>query len=254
MNTKRSNLITVSVFILFVLACGSGGAIATQAPIVVASDTPAPPPTATTVPTKTPIPATPTPKIQQFFTEDFQGASIESWSYFLRSGDESKFSISAEPDGLLFELTGQRIFSYVVYDAFEYEEVRVDATVENQGVNDNNITLFCRYSEEKGWYEFNIYSSGLYDMYFTKPDSAGNLNYGLIAEGGSNNINMGQAVNEYGIMCEKDALTLFINGKEIRTIGIPSYVLEGGKVGVSVSSFGQVPVKVLIQEVKISEP
>jgi hypothetical protein len=252
MNTKKSHAIMLSSLILFVLACGAGGNIATQPPA--ATHTPAASPTLTKVPTKTPIPQTPTPEIQQFFTENFQGNSIENWFYFLRSGDPEKFALSAEGDGLLFELTGQRIFSYVVYDAFEYEEVRVDATVENQGVNDNNISLFCRYSEENGWYEFNIYSSGLYDMYFTKPDSAGNLNYGLITEGGSNNINMGQAVNEYSIVCKKDSLTLFINGKEIRSVGLPNYVLENGKVGVSVSSFGQVPVKVLIQEVEISQP
>jgi hypothetical protein len=252
MNIKASTVLILSGFMLFVLACGAVGAVSTQPPQ--ATNTSAPPPTETTIPTKTPIPATPTPKVQQFFTENFQGDSIDNWFYFLRSGDESKFSISVESDGLLFELSGQRIFSYVVYDAFEYEEVRVDATVENQGVNDNNITLFCRYSEENGWYEFNIYSSGLYDMYFTKPDPSGNLNYGLIAEGGSNNINMGQAVNEYGISCKKDSLTLFINGEEARSVGIPNYVLENGKVGVSVSSFGQVPVKVLVQKVEISEP
>lgn len=252
MNTKIRNIIIPSVFVLFVLACSAGGAIATEPPA--ATNTPALPPTATIVPTKTPIPASPTPKIQQFFTETFQGDSVDNWFYFLRSGEEEKFLLSAESNGLLFELTGQRIFSYVVYDAFEYEEVRVDATFENQGVNDNNITLFCRYSPEGGWYEFNIYSSGLYDMYFTKPDPAGNLNYGLIAEGGSNNINMGQAVNEYSIICKKDSLTLLINGEETRSVGTPNYVLENGKVGVSVSSFGQVPVKVLVKEVKISEP
>jgi hypothetical protein len=252
MNTNTSRGIILSVLTLFILACGAAGNVPTQTPA--ATNTPTSPPTLTKVPTKTPIPQTPTPEIQQFFTEDFKGTSIENWFYFLRSGDPEKFALSAEGDGLLFELTGQRIFSYVVYDAFEYEEVRVDATVENQGVNDNNISLFCRYSEEKGWYEFNIYSSGLYDMYFTKPDSSGNLNYGLIAEGGSNNINMGQAVNEYSIVCTKDSLTLFINGEETRSVGIPNYILENGKVGVSVSSFGQVPVKVLVQQVKISKP
>ena len=76
--------------------------------------------------------------------------------------------------------------------------------------------------------------------------------FSIFAE--SRSITIGQAVNEYGIICKKDSLTLFINGKEIRSVGIPSYVLENGKVGVSVSSFGQVPVKVLIQKVEISKP
>jgi hypothetical protein len=165
-----------------------------------------------------------------------------------------KFFLSVAADGLVFELKGLGIFSYLVYNPFEYEEVRVDATVENLGVNDNNVTLFCRYSPEGGWYEFNVYSSGLYDMFFTKPDPAGNLNYGLIAEGGSNKINMGQATNKYSIICKKDSLTLFINDHETRTVGIPGYFLENGKIGISVSSFGQIPVKVKVKELQISQP
>lgn len=256
-----------ALFVLAViLACGAvGGSAPTQelpdlqppegaltsypAGALTSSPTPIPPTS-----TATPIPPTPTPEVQQFFTENFPEEHSENWSYFLRNGSEDKFSITSTGDGLLFELTGTGIFSYLVYEPFEYEEVRMDVTVENLGVNDNNVTLFCRYSPEGGWYEFNVYSSGLYDMFFTKPDSAGNLNYGLIAEGGSNKIKMGQAINKYSMICTKDALTVFINDVETRSVGIPSYVLENGKVGVSVSSFGQIPVKVKVKEFQISQP
>ena len=255
---KIVKLSLVLLFLAILSACGTGASASTQAPPAPTS-TPIPPTSAppTAIPptaTVTPIPLSPTPEVQQFFTEKFQEDYSKNWSYFLREGDKAKFSLSNTADGLLFELTGLGIFSYLVYQPFEYEEVRVDATVENLGVNDNNVTLFCRYSPEGGWYEFNIYSSGLYDMFFTKPDSAGNLNYGLIAEGGSNKINMGQAINKYSIICKKDSLTLFINDNETRTVGIPSYVLENGKVGISVSSFGQVPVKVKVKELQISQP
>jgi hypothetical protein len=228
------------------------GAIATQPPAA-ATDTPAPPPTETKIPTATKIPASPTPEIQEYFTETFQG-DLSHWSYFLRSGDPEKFLIEPVSDGMKFELTGKGIFSYLYYDAFDYDEVRIEAVVENQGVNDNNVTLFCMYSEEGGWYELNVYSSGLYDMYFTKPDSAGNLNYGLIAEGGSNKINMGQAVNKYSLVCKNDGFVVYINDVETRSVGLPSYVLDSGMVGVSVSSFGQVPVKVIVKEFTISKP
>lgn len=247
------------VLLLFVLACGTQ-AVPTEPP---ATNTPAPPPqtntpaptpTESVPPTPTPVPPTPTPEVQQFFTETFKEDYSKKWTSFLREGEADKFSLTSTGDGLLFELNGRGIFSYLVYEPFEYEEVRVDATVENIGVNDNNITLFCRYSPEGGWYEFNIYSSGLYDMFFTKPDSAGNLNYGLIAEGGSNKINMGKATNKYSIVCKKDSLTLFINDVETRSVGIPKYVLENGKVGISASSFGQFPVQVKFTEVQISQP
>jgi hypothetical protein len=248
-----SKLIPIAFVLVFlILACGQGTA-ATEPPAGPA-DTAVPPaePTATEPPTA--IPFTPTPELQQYFSEDFQGNSADNWSYFLRSGDESKFSLESTNDGLLFSLKGTGIFSYLVYDPFEYDNVRMDVTVENRGVNDNNITLFCRFSEEAGWYEFNVYSSGLYDMLFTKPDSAGNLNYGVIAEGGSNKINMGHATNTYSLVCGEDSLIVYINDVETRKVGIPAYVLSEGQVGVSVSSFGQVPVEVVVKEIRISQP
>ncbi len=249
-------LLAVFFVLAFTAACGSGSVPTEELPTAPppATSTPAPTATATEIPTATLIPPTPTPEVQQFFTEKFQEGFEENWSYFLRRGEEEKFSLSIDNDGLLFDLQGQGIFSYVYYEPFEYDEVRLEAVVENRGVNDNNVTLFCRYSPEGGWYEFNVYSSGLYDMYFTKPDPAGNLNYGLIAEGGSNKINMGAAVNKYAIVCKKDSLTLYINDNETRSVGIPNYVLADGKVGISVSSFGQVPVQVLVKEITISKP
>ncbi|MBI2757933.1 MAG: hypothetical protein HYX49_04565 [Chloroflexi bacterium] len=252
-------ILKLSMFFLFLLGSLACGLTSASAPTQVEatnppSATPAPPTEIPPTFTPSPIPNTPTPEVQQFFTENFQGDYEKNWSYFLRAGKKEDFSLSKTSDGLLFELKGLGIYSYLVYQPFEYKDVRIDATVENIGVNDNNVTLFCRYSVASGWYEFNIYSSGLYDMFFTKPDSAGNLNYGLIANGGSNKINMGKAINKYSIICTKDSLTLFINGVKTRSVGIPAYALENGKVGVSVSSFGQTPVQVKFREVKISQP
>lgn len=130
----------------------------------------------------------------------------------------------------------------------------MEAIADNRGVNDNNVTLFCRYSPESGWYEFNVFNNGLYNAYFTKPDPAGNLNYGLITEGGSNQIKQGRATNKYGLVCKKDSMSFYINDKELKTIPLPNYVPPEGKVGVSVSSYVQLPVQVLIQEVTISKP
>lgn len=254
---KSMKLIGFTLCLAIVLACNAASPTPTAVPTSTPEPTSTPLPPPTEIPrtsTPTVIPPTPTPEVQKFFTEYFPDEHSGNWTYFLRYGKDEEFFLTGQSDGLLFELTGTGTYSYLVYDPFEYEEVRIDAVVENQGVNDNNITLFCRYSPEGGWYEFNVYSSGLYDMFFTKPDSAGNLNYGLIAEGGSNKINMGQAVNKYSLVCKKDSLTVFINDVETRSVGLPSYVLQNGRIGISVSSFGQVPVKVLVKEFKISEP
>lgn len=59
---------------------------------------------------------------------------------------------------------------------------------------------------------------------------------------GSIEINSGMAENEYGILCQGNTLTLTINGKEVRSLVDSKYLLPEGKVGISVSSFRDVPV------------
>lgn len=241
--------------LLFLNACGQG-AIATETPNIPQGVVDMPTPTfiPTEIPTATPIPPTATPEVQQFFTENFKEDYEKNWTHFLREGKETDISLSVENDGLLFAITGKRVFSYLVYEPFEYDEVRVEAVIENRGVNTNSLTLFCRYSPDSGWYEFNIYNSGIWNAYFTKPDSAGNLNYGLIAEGGSNAIKQGTSANTIALVCKKDSLSFYVNEKGIKTVPLPIYVPAGGKVGISVSSFNQVPVQALFSEVTISQP
>ena len=255
---KVIKLSLVLLFLVILSACGAGASAPAQ-PQSAPTSTPIPPTPAPPTPipptsTATPIPPSPTPEVQEFFTEKFQDGYEKNWSYFLRSGEETDFSLSVESGGLLFALTGTRIFSYLVYQPFDYEEVRVEAIADNRGVNNNNVTLFCRYSPDGGWYEFNVFNSGIYNAYFTKPDSAGNLNYGLIAEGGSNAIKQGKATNTYALVCKKDSLSFYINGDDLKTIPLPAYVPPGGKVGISVSSYGQVPVQVLVTELTITQP
>jgi hypothetical protein len=124
----------------------------------------------------------------------------------------------------------------------------------NRGTNDNNVSLICRFSKENGWYEFNIANNGLYDILhgsFTKDNKA---TYGKLADGGSNKIKQGKETNTYEISCKGRTLVLAINGYETRRLDDNQFVLDKGKVGVSVSSFKSLPVTVQIDSVAISKP
>ncbi|CAG1006819.1 hypothetical protein ANAEL_03460 [Anaerolineales bacterium] len=210
-------------------------------------------------PTKTPIPptpfptVTPSPEIQQYFTEEFDHG-YENWSHFLRKGDNENFSLSLENGGLIFNIAAPRTYAYLVYELVKYKDVRIDVHTQNFGVNENNVTIFCRYTPDAGWYEFNLFNNGLYNILFTKPDKSGNLNYGLIAEGGSNKINQGRATNEYAAICEGRTLTLYINGVLTRTVEATQYELSEGKVGFSVSSYDSAPVQVSLDWIRINKP
>ena len=163
------------------------------------------------------------------------------------SGDEADFNIYTEDGKLIFDITGTFVYTYLTYDEYFYEDVRVVARARNRGSNNNNVSLICRESE-LGWYEFNIANNGLYSIdRYDDPEG-----YVLLFNGGSTSIRTGKDVNEYTAVCEGTRLTLLINGVEERSV--KDTVLQEGRVGVSVSSFENVPVLVEFEWVEISIP
>lgn len=197
---------------------------------------------------------------QQFFTEEFDG-NTDYWKYLVVNGAESEIIegivglMSVRPIGslLIFNLQGPGAWVYATYEPFTYTDVRLDVKVNNRGANNNNVSLICRMSHE-GWYEFNIANNGLYDIKFGQIQSDNKVTYIPIADGGSTKIKSGLAENEYGIACQGNTLVLYINGAEARRLKDQKYLLPEGKVGISVSSFRDVPVIVDFYWVKISQP
>ena len=155
---------------------------------------------------------------------------------------------------LVFDLIDKYQWVYAFYDPYEYKNVSLEVVAENRGVNNNNVSLICRYTEDEGWYEFNIANNGLYWIYHAIVNSEGQVVYSKLADGGSNKVKQGKEINTYAITCEDRTLTLYINGKETRQLDDNNFVLRDGQVGVSVSSFDLLPVKVEIESIEISEP
>ena len=256
MKSQYRMLFPLVVLLLAVgLACIGGGTIpvATQPPVNVA------PPVAATgelpqteAPVATEPPATEASAAPDFFTEEFDG-DISNWTYFTTKNNSSADDSSVNPiaeNGVLTLDLSKNLNVYVMYDPYTYTNVRVDARVENRGVNDNNINLVCRKSDE-GWYEVSIANSGLYTIYAVDGVKG---SYNPIANGGSTKIKVGKEVNEYTLICNDRNLILNINGFETKTYTDNQYVFREGQIGIGASSFKSVPVKVEFDWVKISEP
>ena len=218
------------------------------------------PPTQTLPPPPSPEPAPPTEILpsptavqQRFFTEEFDDGK-KDWSYFLTNGDPSDLDFYADNGLLVFDITGTYVYSYAVYEPEVYDNVRIDVSVANRGDNTNNVSLLCRYDEKKGWYEANIFNSGLYDILYGEW-KAGQTEaaYAELYSGGSNAIRMGMATNEYTLICEGNEISLYINGTKVRTVG-SEFGLSRGQIGVGASSFQRYPVSLDFDWVKISEP
>ena len=210
---------------------------------IVVTNTPLPTPTPTLVePTSTPAP-------QPFYTEEFNG-DLSNWSTFVTKGNQDRLNVHTEDGSMVFDLGGTNLYAYSVLNDFTYTDVKLEAVAANRGVNDNNVSLICRYTEG-GWYEFNIGNDGTYTI--LAYDAVLKF-YDPLAQGGSPAIKSGQSTNKYAAACQGSTLTLWINDVEVRTITVHQYNYDKGKIGLSVSSFNTLPVKVEFESLKISEP
>jgi 3-keto-disaccharide hydrolase len=255
--------------ILFVgLACSAvgGGADPTQAPpptqpVQVVNPTSPPPPTQAppTEPPPTEAPTEPpAPESQAFFDEEFDTPLSGDWDVLTVSdsseSDPDKVTVEAGDGKLVWNFDSKYVYYYLFYNAFDYEDVKLEVRADNRGRNSNSISLICRYDPNVGWYEFNIANSGIYDILYAEVTESGKISYQPIANGGSLAIKQGKEVNEYAITCKGDDLTLQINGEQVKTLTEKKYGLRSGQVGMSVSSFNVLPILIEMDWVKISEP
>lgn len=185
---------------------------------------------------------------EAFFSETFQG-DLSNWSYLVNYGTESAVGLSADTSGLNVLINATETSVYVFYEPYVYTDVILEIQAENLGRNNNNVSLVCRYDEDRQtWYEFSIANNGLYWIY------AYNGDYQVIANGGSNNIRQGKDTNIYTVGCIGDTLSLFINGKEVKTVRDTNYRFKEGQVGLNLTSFNVTPIEVNFNYFTIAQP
>jgi len=227
-----------------------------EEPEIIPTNTTAP--TFTTAPRPTNTTAPPEEEVEEpeedvplaYFTEEFEG-DLSSWTYFLMRADDDDWDFYIEDGYLVFDLQGENQWVYLLYEEYYYPEVRIDVWAENRGKNTNSVSLICNYSDDEGWYEFNITNGGKYQLlaYFEQ-----DAEYKLLADGGSVNVNTGRDSNWYTAICQGNQLELYINGILEKEFTDRKYNLKEGLVGLSVSSFDVLPILVEIDYFSISLP
>ena len=238
-------LFFVSALLLASLACVSfSGGEAPPPPVEVtdapventpasSTNTPIPPvlePTRTPAPTNTPVPAA-----QEFFTEEFEDETyVDQWYYFsFGPGGENdeNLQIFQDGDGLTLDLGALDFYLYYIYGPMTYGDVNLTMVAENQGRNNNNVSLVCRMDYDNArWYEFSVESGGLWYLY------AYNDGYNTLDSGGTNALKQGKETNEYRMTCEGNVITMYINGDELKSYTDRTYNLGDGQVGFNISS------------------
>lgn len=260
----KSNLrlaLFAAVLLVTSLACAalSGGGEApaaepTSAPIntspaavnTVAIPTKAP--TNTAAPVDTPIPAQ-----QEFFTEEFENdAFLDQWYYFTtgpNSENDDALQIFQDGDGLTLDLGTLDLYLYYIYDPKTYTDVSLTMVAENLGRNNNNVSMVCRLDFDNAqWYEFSVESGGLW--YFYAYDNG----YNTLDSGGTNALKQGKAINEYGLECNGNTITMYINGDEVKSYTDRTFNFGEGEVGFNISSLNVLPITVNVKSFDIAQP
>jgi hypothetical protein len=233
----------------------SGGQTATPAPAPLPSSTATVPPTSipftvTPEPTAT-LSLSPTP-FPRFFTDEFE-SPLAGW-VILQAGSESVPNTKTENSNFILQMDSPFSWLYAIYTAQDYANVRIDAQFTNQAGSPSSTGLICRYSEEDGWFEYNVSTDGSYNLLYGSWLAVGIADYLPITDGSSNLVQPSGAPQLIGLMCSDTALALYINDTIVRNVDVTNYGLTEGKVGVTASSFENTPVVVVLERVIVSEP
>lgn len=214
--------------------------------------------TATPRPADTAAPQEVRGEAQALFGEEFDNPLSGDWAalqiYDVKVSDPGAVTVQAGDGKLAWNIDTKGFAHYQLYNGFVYQDVKLETSYDNRGVNSNAVSLVCRYDANVGWYEFNITNSGLYNIYAMEVLGDGKYRYNRIANGGSLEIKQGKGVNEFAAVCQGDQLSLYVNGKKVITAVDAKYAFGEGRVGVGVASTDVVPVTVNMDFLKVSEP
>ena len=143
---------------------------------------------------------------------------------------------------------------YALYGAQDYADVHMDTQFTNSALGPASIGLVCRYSDEKGWFEYNISTDGTYNVLYGKWLTNSIADYLPVIDGTSKEVGQSGTTMKIGLTCSGTTLGLYINDNLVRSVDVSHYELTEGKVGLTASSFENTPVIAVFDSVTVSEP
>ena len=208
-----------------------------------------PPAPATATQTFTPAPTFTSTPYPMYFTEEFN-SDLGVWEAF-QTGGSSSPTVNLENSLLRIDIASPNTWYYAVYNGHEYSNVTVSAKVD--GSPNGSIGLLCYYNESKGWYEFNIASDRTYSVLFGQLLAQDIAQYTPLATNTLDYLEAGSLNYEISLTCQENTLLLYVNGILFRKLDVTRYGLTEGKIGLTASSFDEVPMTVFFDWVKVNQ-
>lgn len=200
--------------------------------------------------TATPIPLA---AAHYFFEEEFD-SELTGWSTVVTSGDVDLLDLQVKEGFLVFDIGDQNLTALSFFQTSIYKNVWIDLRVTNRGGTEHAVNVICRYDKEEGWYQFQIFNSGLFNLYYMSWDENLKPQPTLLAKGGSDTMHFAPSSNDLSVICNGRVLSLYVNGRMAVTYEENQYVLPAGQIGVGVSSFDEIPAIVQFDWMKLETP
>ncbi len=246
---KKHILTIIFIGLMIITACNIPSKPVELATSTIAPPTPLIPATATITFTPAPTASPTLTPVPFFFTEEFN-SDLSAWTFFQTNG-ETDPTVAFENDMLRLDILSPHTWYYAIHNSHEYKNVSISAKF--TGTPSGSMGLICHYSET-GWYEFNLASDGTYSLLLAERLSDEIAQYIPIATSSTNHLQAGSLNYEIGLTCQENTLFLYINQTLLRKLDITNYGLTEGKVGVSASSFDEIPMTASFDWIKVSEP
>lgn len=185
-----------------------------------------------------------------YFTDEFDSPS-SYWQFFQTGGIDSPLQTSFESSTLRLNTSMSEAWYAGIYTANTYSNVYVSAKI--SGSPSGSVGLICRYSEEAGWFEFNIASDGIYSALYGHWLAPGIAEYKPVASTSAGQLPPNALDYELGLSCQDDFILLLVNGTSVRRLDVSRFELGDGLVGVTASSFNETPMTAVFDWIKVSE-
>lgn len=182
-----------------------------------------------------------------FYRDELEDDLTKDWGLRVISGLEKQLIWSQLGSKLRIQTLPTNDLNAIFFNKKnDYEDIVVQAEVENFGPLDNAFSLICRATED-GWYEFRISSSGYYELlrYDQYKKDEGKNAYTNLLEKRLNSalIIGGLDKNVFALSCVGSTISAFVNGEQPyfqkRPLAIEDDTYSKGTIGFGILGFGK---------------